>query len=62
MPRALASIRDDLSYTVPVQTANGTTYAAPVRLRSIAIGPLVIHNVEALVAQAPAALRRTCSV
>ncbi|MGZ5824140.1 MAG: retropepsin-like aspartic protease family protein [Hyphomicrobium sp.] len=41
----------DLSYTVPVQTANGLTYAAPVRLRSIAIGPLVIHNVDALVAR-----------
>jgi aspartyl protease family protein len=34
-----------------VHTANGTTYAAPVRLRSIAIGPLVLENVEALVAK-----------
>jgi aspartyl protease family protein len=41
----------DLSYTVPVHTANGTAYAASVRLNSIAIGPLVIENVEALVAQ-----------
>ena len=41
----------DLSYSVPVQTANGLAYAAPVRLRSIAIGPLVIHNVDALVAR-----------
>jgi len=42
---------DDLAYSVAVHTANGTTYAAPVRLRSVAIGPLVINNVDALVAQ-----------
>lgn len=42
---------DHLSYTVAVHTANGTTYAAPVRLRSIAIGSLVLENVEALVAR-----------
>ncbi len=41
----------DLSYTTPVQTANGTAYAAPVRLRIIAIGPLRIDDVEALVAK-----------
>jgi len=41
----------DLSYTVPVQTANGLTYAAPVHLRTISIGPLVVHNVDALVAR-----------
>ena len=40
-----------LSYSVPVHTANGTAYAASVRLNSIAIGPLVLENVEALVAQ-----------
>lgn len=42
---------DNLSYTVAVETANGTTYAAPVRLRSIAIGPIELQNVEALVAK-----------
>ena len=42
---------DKLTYTVAVHTANGTTYAAPVRLRSIAIGPLVLNDVEALVAK-----------
>lgn len=42
---------DSLDYTVAVHTANGTAYAAPVRLRSIAIGPVVIDNVEALVAR-----------
>jgi len=41
----------DLSYSVPVQTANGLAYAAPVHLRTVAIGPLVIHNVDALVAR-----------
>jgi aspartyl protease family protein len=41
----------DLAFTVAVQTANGTTYAAPVRLRSVAVGPLIVENVNALVAQ-----------
>ena len=40
-----------LGYTAAVQTANGTTYAAPVRLRSIAIGPIELRDVEALVAK-----------
>jgi aspartyl protease family protein len=42
---------DQLSYTVAVDTANGTTYAAAVRLRTLSIGPLVMHNVDALVAR-----------
>ena len=41
----------ELSYSVPVQTANGLAYAAPVHLRTVTIGPLVIHNVDALVAK-----------
>lgn len=40
-----------LAYTVPVQTANGTTYAAPVRLRLIGIGPIQVRDVEALVSK-----------
>lgn len=40
-----------LSYSVAVNTANGTTYAAPVRLESISIGPIVVRNVEALIAK-----------
>lgn len=40
-----------LAFTTPVQTANGTVYAASVRLRSITIGALRIDDVEALVAQ-----------
>lgn len=40
-----------LSYTVAVDTANGMTYAAAVRLLTLAVGPLVVRNVDALVAQ-----------
>jgi aspartyl protease family protein len=40
-----------LTYTTPVSTANGTTYAAPVRLKSVSIGPLEVRDVEALVAK-----------
>lgn len=42
---------DELSFTVAVQTANGTAYAAPVRLREVAVGPIVLDGVEALVAK-----------
>jgi aspartyl protease family protein len=47
---------DKLRYTVPVQTANGTTYAAHVRLRTIKVGPIEVGGVEALVAK-PGALK-----
>ena len=40
-----------LSYNVAVETANGTAYVAPVRLRSIAIGPIEVLDVEAMVAK-----------
>ncbi|MDX2288849.1 MAG: TIGR02281 family clan AA aspartic protease [Hyphomicrobiaceae bacterium] len=40
-----------LSFTVPVRTANGTGYAAPVRLRQISIGGITVEDVEALVAR-----------
>lgn len=47
-----AGIRvDDLSFTVPVQTANGQTMTAAVTLSSVAVGPIVERNVRALVAQ-----------
>ncbi|MFA5898235.1 MAG: TIGR02281 family clan AA aspartic protease [Hyphomicrobium sp.] len=42
---------DSLSYTVPVDTANGTTYTAAVRLRALAVGPIIVRNVDALVAR-----------
>jgi aspartyl protease family protein len=47
---------DRLRYSVPVQTANGTTYAAHVRLRSLNLGPIALSDVEALVAR-PGALK-----
>ena len=47
---------DRLRFSVPVQTANGTTYAAPVRLKRVAVGPIAFTEIEALVAK-PGALR-----
>lgn len=47
-----------LSYSVPVRTANGLTYAASVRLRSVAVGGIVMENVDALVA-APGTLSQS---
>ncbi len=40
-----------LSFDAPVATANGAAMAAEVRLDQIAIGPIVIRNVPALVAR-----------
>jgi aspartyl protease family protein len=47
---------EKLRYSVPVQTANGTTYAAHVRLRTLVVGPIALNEVEALVAK-PGALK-----
>jgi aspartyl protease family protein len=44
-----------LVYSAPVNTANGTAFAAPVRLKSITIGPIEVKDVQALVAK-PGAL------
>ena len=44
-----------LDYEVNVTTANGAAFAAPVLLNDFAVGPIVIHNVRALVAR-PGAL------
>ncbi len=41
-----------LTYDTPLRTANGTSYLAPVRLKSVRIGPLAIEDVEGLVARA----------
>ena len=35
-----------LRYSVPVQTANGTTYAAHVRLRTLTLGPIHLTDIE----------------
>lgn len=47
-----------LSYSIPVSTANGQTFAARVRLKSMSIGSIQIDNVDALVAK-PGALRES---
>lgn len=47
-----------LSFTVPVQTANGLSYSAAVRLREVAIGGIVVGGVDALVAR-PGALKES---
>jgi len=39
-----------LKFDTPLRTANGTSYLAPVRLKSVRIGPLMMGDVEALVA------------
>lgn len=49
---------DKLNYTVQVQTANGTTFAAHVRLRTLAVGSINVNGVEALVAR-PGALKES---
>jgi aspartyl protease family protein len=41
----------DLSFDVPVATANGAAMAAEARLDRIAIGPIVMRNVPALIAR-----------
>ena len=40
-----------LSFTIAVDTANGTTFCAPIRLRDISVGGIAYQGVEALVAQ-----------
>jgi aspartyl protease family protein len=40
-----------LNYSVAVQTANGTAYAASIRIPALAIGPITVTHVDALVAQ-----------
>jgi aspartyl protease family protein len=47
-----------LSYTVPVQTANGLAYAAAVRLSRVSLGPIAVDGVDALVAK-PGALKES---
>lgn len=44
---------DALSYDQLVNTANGTTHAARVRLDSVTVGGITLENVPALVNQAP---------
>jgi aspartyl protease family protein len=54
--RALGIDLERLRYNVPVQTANGTTYAAAIRIRSLAVGNIRVNDLDALVAK-PGSLR-----
>ena len=45
-------------YATPIQTANGSTFAASIRLSEIEIGTIVVRNVDALVAK-PGTLRES---
>lgn len=49
--RAIGINLEGLNYFIPVQTAGGTTMAAPVTLNEIAIGPIVVRNVRAVVSE-----------
>ena len=53
---------DRLRYAVPVQTANGTTYAASVRLRNLTVGNISPGRCRCTGGPARARSRRTCSV
>jgi aspartyl protease family protein len=41
----------DLSFTVPVSTANGRTLVAPVRIETLTMGDHTLHNIRAFVAR-----------
>lgn len=42
---------DNISFTIPVKTANGSTYAAPILIDTVKIGDIERNNVHALVSQ-----------
>ncbi len=48
---AIGIATEELRYNIPVLTANGKTLAARVRLGEVAIGPLKLESVSALVAR-----------
>ncbi|MEL6372641.1 MAG: TIGR02281 family clan AA aspartic protease [Pseudomonadota bacterium] len=47
-----------LRYSVPVQTANGTTFAAPILLDQVNVGPIGFSRIQALVSK-PGAMRQS---
>jgi aspartyl protease family protein len=56
---AAAGLRfETADFQIPVTTANGSAMAAPARLGSVAVGPIVARGVRALVAR-PGALRQS---
>jgi aspartyl protease family protein len=40
-----------LNYNFPLSTANGTSYGARIRLASIAVGPIVLADVDAVISK-----------
>jgi aspartyl protease family protein len=51
--RKLGFDLEKLAYTQRTETANGVGMGAPVMLREIRIGPIVVNGVRAMVNQAP---------
>ncbi len=48
--RAIGIDPDELRFSLPVTTANGTSTVAPVKLSSIKVGPIAVFDIEAAVA------------
>jgi aspartyl protease family protein len=40
-----------MTFDTPLKTANGTSYLAPIRLKSVRVGQLTVDDIEALVAK-----------
>ena len=52
---------DKLDYDIPVQTANGTDRVALARIRELAVGTIVLRDVQALRLAPPAGCPSRCS-
>jgi aspartyl protease family protein len=50
--RMLGMQPEYLNYTMMAQTANGTVRGAPIRLKTLKVGPIVMHDVPATVNEA----------
>jgi aspartyl protease family protein len=50
--RMLGMQPDQLDYTLQAQTANGTVRGAPIRLKTLKVGPIVMHDIPATVNEA----------
>jgi aspartyl protease family protein len=48
--RAIGIDTTKLRYVIPVDTANGKTLAARITIKSLAVGPIKLRRIEALVA------------
>lgn len=49
--KALGFKLENLNYSIPVSTANGSALAAPVVIESLSVGPITERNVRALIAR-----------